>query len=260
MSNVNSLLSPLVNQQIQSLTQNLSKDQLTKLNDILSQYDGKNFTQKDFEKLGKQLQDAGIPPGKQASDAIKAKGIDVTPYLKHASQAGAGKAGGTEAYGPAYTLDLSNPAQKISAQSSADNGPRLTDDQKKTIQSIFDKYKDAPKTKETFDKVHDELKAAGVAPEQVGGAEGTAQAGGPPGGKPPQGKTPPSGGGAPAGGGGVTYDQATDDEESSKRKVRPKVGSSGADEVVDKDGNINQRKLKQLIEAQEAKAHQPDTK
>jgi hypothetical protein len=145
---------------------------------------------------------------------------------------------------------------------------KLTDEQKETVKAIFEKYKDAPKTKDTFDSIQNDLKAAGVTPENIGGGDDTPQglgngqppAGGPSGGKPPA-------GGAPAGGGGggksgeVTYDDTTtDDEESSKRKVRPQVGSVGADWIVDSDGNINQRLLNQMLQQIEQQAHRFDAK
>ena len=268
MNSVNSLLSSLITQQNQSLNQSVSKDQLAKLDDILSKFDAKNFTQADFQNLGQQLQQAGIPPSKQVQSAIQAKAIDVTQYVNNAQQPESSNISKGGTYGPAYKLDVSDLAKQIISNSDSGNGVKLTDEQKTTIQNIFDKYKDAPKTKETFDKIHDELKAANVLPQQLGqkppadpsNAGGSGQDSD----KPNDRKGPPAdgrpAGGPPAGGGGggVTVDNSGA-VDKAKREVIPQVGVTGANKVVDKDGNINRRELKQLIQQQQTNTHTDST-
>ena len=262
MSSVNSLLNSLVTQQTQSLNQTLSKDQLTKLNDILSKYDAKNFTQADFQNLGKQLQQAGIGPSKQVQSAIAAKGIDVSQYVQNAAPPQTSNPSGSSAHGPAYKLDLSQIGQQIVDNSNNGNGPTLTDAQKTSIKDIFAKYKDAPQTQDTFDKIHTDLQAAGVAPEQLGGANPPADGANSSqaeqsGGQQNHGKgTPPpkldggGHGGGGGGGGGVTVDNSGA-VNSAKEKVIPQVGVTGANEVVDSKGDINTRLLNQLLQQQQ---------
>lgn len=262
MSSVNSLLGSLISQQNQSLNQSLSKDQLAKLDDILSKFDAKNFTKADFQSLGQQLKEAGIKPSEQVKNAIEAKGIDVSKFVPQQAQT---TSRSNQTYGPPYTLDLSQPAQEV--VDGNDPASKLTDEQKATVKAIFEKYKDAPKTKETFENIQNALKAAGITPDTIGGGDNKPQAagkgeppaGGPPGGKPPAGGAPAAGGGGKSG--GVTYDDTTDDAaESSKRKVRPQVGSVGADWIVDDDGNINQRLFNQMLQQIEQQAHRFDVK
>ena len=75
----------------------------------------------------------------------------------------------------AYSLNLSPEAQNYlngSAGSSASsfasaNGFQLSEKQKQTIQSILEKYKDAPYTQETYQKIQDDLDKAGLSPQKL---------------------------------------------------------------------------------------------
>lgn len=65
----------------------------------------------------------------------------------------------------AYTLNLSPAAQQyLAAQGSDSNQTQflLTPKQQQKIDEILAKYKDAPFTQETFDKIQDDLSAAGL--------------------------------------------------------------------------------------------------
>ncbi|MES2984698.1 MAG: hypothetical protein V4735_05885 [Pseudomonadota bacterium] len=70
----------------------------------------------------------------------------------------------------------------------------------------------------------------------------------------PPGQTAAGGGGAPVGG-AVTYDSVSEAVTKAKREVSPQVGVSGADQVVDTQGNIDYGKLQQLVDLQAAKTH-----
>ncbi len=69
----------------------------------------------------------------------------------------------------AYLLDLSPDAQKYlqTQQTAANAGFNLTAEQTKTISDILQKYKDEPQTQETFNKIQDDLNAAGLSPERL---------------------------------------------------------------------------------------------
>ncbi len=87
----------------------------------------------------------------------------------------------------AYNLDLSPNAQNylsgLSQTSATSNNPLtnsdtsmsfassngflLSDKQQQTIQSIIAKYKDAPYTQDTFQKIQDDLTQAGLSPKQL---------------------------------------------------------------------------------------------
>jgi acyl CoA:acetate/3-ketoacid CoA transferase len=75
----------------------------------------------------------------------------------------------------AYLLDLSPDAQKYlqTQQTAANAGFNLTSEQTKTISDILQKYKDDPQTQETFNKIQDDLKAAGLSPERLSELEKT---------------------------------------------------------------------------------------
>ena len=47
------------------------------------------------------------------------------------------------------------------------NGFQLSEKQKQTIQSILEKYKDAPYTQETYQKIQDDLDKAGLSPQKL---------------------------------------------------------------------------------------------
>jgi hypothetical protein len=72
----------------------------------------------------------------------------------------------------AYSLDLSPEAQNYLKGSSGSsfasaNGFQLTNEQKNKIQSILEKYKDAPYTQETYEKIQNDLEKAGVSPQKL---------------------------------------------------------------------------------------------
>lgn len=77
----------------------------------------------------------------------------------------------------AYLLDLSPDAQSyLSNYSSSDSSTGssggtgsfvLSNAQQKQISDILAKYKDAPQTQDTFNKIQDDLKAAGLSPQQL---------------------------------------------------------------------------------------------
>ena len=45
----------------------------------------------------------------------------------------------------------------------------------------------------------------------------------------------------------VTYEEVEDTQERAKRKIRPLVGSVGADQIVDEKGNVDKVKLRELM-------------
>lgn len=77
-----------------------------------------------------------------------------------------------------------------------------------------------------------------------------------PGEQPPLGAERPDGPPPPGGGRPGTamekdteiYESVEDTQERSKRKVRPLVGSVGADQVVDENGNVDRVKLRELMQ------------
>ena len=75
----------------------------------------------------------------------------------------------------AYLLDLSPDAQKYlqTQQTAANAGFNLSSEQTKTISDILQKYKDEPQTQETFNKIQDDLNAAGLSPERLSQLEKT---------------------------------------------------------------------------------------
>ncbi|MFN8819303.1 MAG: hypothetical protein ACK5WY_04885 [Holosporaceae bacterium] len=66
--------------------QSLNSAQKSKLDEIVSKYDGNNFSAQDFESLSKELKDAGIRPSAEVKNALNAKGIDPTKYAGAAGE------------------------------------------------------------------------------------------------------------------------------------------------------------------------------
>lgn len=67
-------------------------------------------------------------------------------------------------------------------------------------------------------------------------------------GKPPPPPPPPSGAG---GTGSLSDEELLEAIESARRKVRPLIGEGMVDEVVDEEGNIDQARLKEIIQVQQ---------
>lgn len=76
--------------------------------------------------------------------------------------------------GSSFLLDLSPDAQKYlqnlssgSGSNASANGFLLTSAQKQQISDILAKYKDAPYTQATYESIQNDLKAAGLSPQQL---------------------------------------------------------------------------------------------
>ncbi|MEJ0009708.1 MAG: hypothetical protein WDN72_03805 [Alphaproteobacteria bacterium] len=75
----------------------------------------------------------------------------------------------------AFTLDLSPDAQNYLQQMSSGNGSSaqagngflLSPQQQRTLNSILQKYQDAPFDQATYDSIQNDLQAAGLAPQQL---------------------------------------------------------------------------------------------
>ena len=101
----------------------------------------------------------------KASSSQAPLATSVTPSTANASPV-------TDAasYGDAYVLDLSQAAQDIlNSQNTTGTVSiiNLTDSQKQKLQSILDKYKDAPINSDALSALNTDLKAAGLMPEEL---------------------------------------------------------------------------------------------
>ncbi len=79
-------------------------------------------------------------------------------------------------FSDAYTLDLSpaaqqylagNPTSASSSISSANKGFVLSSKQREEVSEIIAKYKDQPFTQDTYNKIQDDLNAAGLSPQKL---------------------------------------------------------------------------------------------
>jgi len=93
----------------------LSADQKQQVQSILAKYDPKSITVQHAQDIFKQIMNAGIKPGKDLRDTIKAAGFDPHQLRSLASQ----------------SLAAGAPASQSAA---------LTDDQKKQVQTILSKF------------------------------------------------------------------------------------------------------------------------
>ena len=96
-----------------------------------------------------------------------------TSKLSTEQQAALKKIEDATGYSSSYILDLSKNASDFlngnATHSSASNtdGFILSKSQKKTLQDILVKYKDEPQTQDTFNKIQDDLKKAGLDPDSL---------------------------------------------------------------------------------------------
>lgn len=109
---------------------------------------------------------AHFTPGVDAPNAIDAIMDAMTASSKAYDQHQRDRESG---FGASFLLDISPQAQQylqgLSLGSSI--GVSFTAEQQKKISGILEKYKDAPYTQETFDKIQNDLKAAGLGPEML---------------------------------------------------------------------------------------------
>jgi hypothetical protein len=164
------------------------------------------------------------------------------------------------AYAPPYVVAISQLGQALISEGGVSTN--LTDKQQQALQTIYEKYKDAPATEATVAQIKNDLKTAGIAPDKILADESAsasantqkASAGGdnvPPPDKSSEGDNVPPPDEA-------TSSSSSDAATRAKRKIAAQVGQTGADTVVDSKGNIDQRRLKELLEKQEAQSHRFD--
>ncbi len=185
-----------------------------------------------------------LPPASPLTSAIVKEAAKAAQSPDVTSQAPPATADST-----AYVLSISPQGQLFLDQ----NGDKkeLTDTQKSAVVAVLEKYQDAAPTDDNLKQLHDDLQAA-LAPQDATNTDTKSDAKSDKPAKPPR---------PPGGGGGISYTDLTSDaEETAKRKIRPQVGSVGADSVVDKQGNIDQAKLKELLQSQAQEAHRFDPK
>lgn len=136
----------------------LTSDQKNTLSSILKKFDSKNMTSSDAQSLFKQLKDAGINPGKGVADALKSAGFDPKKMGELASQ-------GTQGQGQGQGMQGMMPPMMGTDSSQS---TQLTDDQKKTVTSILDKYKDKGDNLTTSDvqSIFKQFQDAGITPSK----------------------------------------------------------------------------------------------
>jgi hypothetical protein len=132
----------------------LTSDQKDTISSILKKFDSNNLTSSDAQSIFKQLQDAGINPGKGVTDALKSAGFDPKKLGELAFQGNQGQ-GMQGMMPPMMGMDGSQSTQ-------------LTDDQKKTVTSILDKYKDKADNLTTSDvqSIFKQFQDAGITPSK----------------------------------------------------------------------------------------------
>lgn len=116
----------------------LTDDQKTQIQTILSKYDSKNITAADAQDIFKQFQEAGITPSKGMKEAIEAAGFDAE-QLRTLGMQQNGSTSGTTGTQQSQTLtaDQKSQVEDILADYDSDT---LTAEQAK---EIFKKFQDA---------------------------------------------------------------------------------------------------------------------
>lgn len=62
--------------------QSLTEEQKNTLNSIVSQYDGDDFSESDFNAMNAQLKEAGLRPSAELKSALEEQGIDVSSFVQ----------------------------------------------------------------------------------------------------------------------------------------------------------------------------------
>lgn len=77
----------------------MTDSQKTSLQEIISNYDSDNFSQKDFEAMEDELKSAGIGRTREAKSMLEDAGFDITQYAKNGPGAGQGPGGPPQGQG-----------------------------------------------------------------------------------------------------------------------------------------------------------------
>jgi hypothetical protein len=117
----------------------LTDDQKKQVQTILSKYDPKSLTAQDAQDIFKQLKDAGIKPGKDLRETMKAAGFDMHALRSMAFNA-------------------------VQSDQNSTQGATLTDDQKKQVADILSKYDPKALTAADAQSIFKQLKDAGIQP------------------------------------------------------------------------------------------------
>ncbi len=130
----------------------LTDDQKTKIEEILSEYDPNNITEDTAQEIFDKFREAGITPAKGMKEAIEAAGFDADELrsLGMSKQQGVGGpqgAGGTQPPPP--------PPQQ---------SQELTDEQKSTIEEILSEYDPDNITEDDAKEIFQKFSDAGIQP------------------------------------------------------------------------------------------------
>ena len=123
----------------------LTDDQKSTVNSILSNYSSSNLTSSDALDIFKKLKSAGISGGKSLKDTIEAAGFNADDLLQKANQA----------YQSSSTT---------STTSTSGSSTSLTDDQKSTIDSILSQYDSTSLNTSDVQSIFKQFKDAGITP------------------------------------------------------------------------------------------------
>lgn len=122
----------------------LTEDQKSAAEDILSQYDPESLSDDDVDAIKQQLRDAGIGPSRELKDLLEEAGFDAEQFRPQ----GPGGPGGPD--GPGGGPEGAPPP------------PQLSEDQLKTLASIFEDYDSETLTEDDLTEIERKLQEAGL--------------------------------------------------------------------------------------------------